>query len=534
MTIDRVMLHPQTHPDEAGAAEWSDLRRFAENGDHEAFSRIVHRYVHIVYTFCVRQLGDRHLAEDVTQAVFILLARKASSLREGVVLCGWLFDAARYCCQNARRTAGRRARREAEAAQARRECSPMTDETLEQQELHASLHTAIAQLTARARNVLLLRYFEQRSFPEIASLLNISEDAAKHRVGRAVENLRRILRADIALSAAVGGHLPEWMELHALLKASSALEQAVAAAAGGSAGSAPATIAAAAAAQMSWAKLQLLAVMAGVMLLALGGAFLLAPGTQPAPAPTAATVEAPQLPPPVLEVQVDQTSPLAVLRSLGLGFKLMDEQVIEQCLTHPGDDQERMLAAGIRMNFAQGRLDRAFQARFDGQSPTITDLTVARFMNEGIEALNESDVKINGDRASIGIRITPAMLQQVPQLAVVQGMPLQCVRDADGNWRIDAAGSLACLIIDQSGVPHRGSAQLAAQLWNSDADAIEQTIADIEQGRLTDPRQAQRVLVEYMNQRQRAAATQPNAVEVSANMKISTVAPKALVDLLPR
>jgi hypothetical protein len=107
------------------------------------------------------------------------------------------------------------------------------------------------------------------------------------------------------------------------------------------------------------------------------------------------------------------------------------------------------------------------------------------------------------------------------------------VRDADGNWRIDAAGSLSCLIIDQAGVPHRGSAQLAAQLWNCDADAIEQTIGDIEQSRLTDPRQAQRTLIQHMNEHQRAAATQPNAVAVPATMKISTVAPKALVDLLP-
>src|SRR3954467_15997586 len=81
MTVENVMAFHRVN-------EFADddLRLYAQGGDAQAFERLTRRYVHIVYTFCVRQLADAHLAEDVTQAVFILLAQKAGSLRPGVVL----------------------------------------------------------------------------------------------------------------------------------------------------------------------------------------------------------------------------------------------------------------------------------------------------------------------------------------------------------------------------------------------------------------------------------------------------------------
>jgi DNA-directed RNA polymerase specialized sigma24 family protein len=118
------------------------LARYASANDGEAFARLARRYVDLVYTLCVRQLGgNSHLAEDVTQAVFILLTRKARSIGPRVVLSGWLFDAAKYCCANARRAAARRTRRETEAAALRREVVVSTpDSSAESNELGQLLH----------------------------------------------------------------------------------------------------------------------------------------------------------------------------------------------------------------------------------------------------------------------------------------------------------------------------------------------------------------------------------------------------------
>jgi RNA polymerase sigma factor (sigma-70 family) len=85
-----------------------DLRAYVATGDGDAFARLTCRYLNVVYTFCRRQLGDAALAEDATQAAFILLSRKAASLKPGVVLSGWLFSTARHCCVNARRAESRR------------------------------------------------------------------------------------------------------------------------------------------------------------------------------------------------------------------------------------------------------------------------------------------------------------------------------------------------------------------------------------------------------------------------------------------
>src|SRR3954447_22030588 len=108
MTANYVINHPPTPV----AADADDLVRYATTGDAQAFARLTQRYLNLVYTLCRRQLADAELAEDATQAVFILLAQKAGTLRPGVILAGWLFDAARYCCANAQRAALRRKRHE--------------------------------------------------------------------------------------------------------------------------------------------------------------------------------------------------------------------------------------------------------------------------------------------------------------------------------------------------------------------------------------------------------------------------------------
>ena len=88
--------------------DWQNLEAYVKTGSEKAFGELVARYSGIVYSACLRQLHDPHLADDATQAVFLVLARKAKTLPKGVVLSGWLFKAARYAAVDVVRREARR------------------------------------------------------------------------------------------------------------------------------------------------------------------------------------------------------------------------------------------------------------------------------------------------------------------------------------------------------------------------------------------------------------------------------------------
>src|SRR6185503_19114949 len=139
--------------DVAAMNDWSLLREYVERRSEPAFETLVRRHLDMVYSTALRQVRDTHLAEDVTQAVFILLARKASRLSSGVVVGGWLYRTACLVARRSLRDETRRQYREREAAAMNDTSS--TDELWAKLAPH--LDTALAEIAEADRNVVVLR-----------------------------------------------------------------------------------------------------------------------------------------------------------------------------------------------------------------------------------------------------------------------------------------------------------------------------------------------------------------------------------------
>jgi len=167
------------------------LREYGERRREAAFDELVRRHVDLVYSAALRMVREASLAEDVTQGVFLALARSAGQLTAHPVLAGWLHRTAQNLAANAVRSEVRRRAREQQAAAMNDLLSP--EPGVGWEEIAPHLDAALGELSEPDRDAVLLRYFERKSAREMAQTLGTSEEAAQKRVGRAVERLRELL-----------------------------------------------------------------------------------------------------------------------------------------------------------------------------------------------------------------------------------------------------------------------------------------------------------------------------------------------------
>ena len=244
------------------------LRRYAKDGSNEAFAKLAARHVNLVYSVALRKTGDVHAAEEITQAVFIILARKAHSLDRHTIVSGWLYQTTRLTAANFLRTEIRRACREQEAYM---QSSTHETETETWQHIAPLLENAMGDLGEKDRNAIVLRFFEGKSFQEIGLAFGASENAAKKRVHYALEKLRKFFgKRGVTLSATVIAGVISANSVHA---APSGLIAATTAAIGTAAKSgAAATLAQGTVKLMTWAKIKMAIGLSSALILATAAA----------------------------------------------------------------------------------------------------------------------------------------------------------------------------------------------------------------------------------------------------------------------
>jgi RNA polymerase sigma factor (sigma-70 family) len=179
------------------------LSRYAADQSEDAFAELTRRHVDLVHSAALRLMnGDLHAAQDVTQQVFTEVARQAKRLARHPALVGWLYTTTRLMALRMNRTEQRRQAREQEANMMN---ELLHDDTppVDWNRLRTVIEDAMHELDDQDRHAVLLRFFQNKTLNEVGTVLNLTENAARMRVDRALDKLRgKLARHGITTTAA--------------------------------------------------------------------------------------------------------------------------------------------------------------------------------------------------------------------------------------------------------------------------------------------------------------------------------------------
>jgi len=171
------------------------LQRFVQTGDETALRDLIIEFGGPVYSSALRRTGQREVAQEITQNVFVILSKKSSEALKSPSLAAWLFTVTKFESIRAMRTQRRHQRKLNALAQQGPEVMRNTDESPSWEEALPHLDVALDMLPEPDRDLLLARFSENKKFQDLAHQFGKSEDACKKRIKRALEKLNLLLTA---------------------------------------------------------------------------------------------------------------------------------------------------------------------------------------------------------------------------------------------------------------------------------------------------------------------------------------------------
>jgi RNA polymerase sigma factor (sigma-70 family) len=465
----------------------------------DGFAGLVEKHIDFVYAAALRQTADPHLAEDITQAVFLLFSQRINRLKPGTVVKGWLFNATRYVVANARRAETRRKLHEREAAAMHSEIASEDHRP----SIAPHLDDALAGLSEKDRRVLLLRFFDDLTLPAVGKTLGISEYAAQKRVARALERLRHLLvgRGTAIAGASLGGMLQaSTAQAAPTLLAKSTIDLVAGAAPAHSASAF--TLAKGAAKMMLASRAKILAIQGVIAIASIGAIVALTaaphfhstPTAQPAPLPMANTPKTPDA------SDANYNTCCGVLKSIIDNYDRNDAAAVQALYYFkPGTDPKTVDAVNrtLEIDVAAYRLSNAAISKF-GMHGTllITDMYTPPVMFlEILSRVTPKDARVVSDGV---LTITP---RTTPGPNTWPEKPIYFVR-SDGIWKLDAGRTFRFTFraIRHQPVAGETPQQTFAAAAQMQTHEFNQVAEDIEKGAIPDVAEAQRQLDEAWHQ----------------------------------